>query len=107
MYAKALLLTSACGLEADPACTQVSHSVAALTRARTFERLYVSQLVDVIQRANVHDHESAYFDDVDYYSQENEREQRRPWTRCAPAPLLLALSFRSSLFYLAASTRAT
>lgn len=64
---------------------QVSHSVAALTRARTFSRLYVKQLVDLLERANLYDHESDFFADVDFYSQENERERRRPWTRCVSA----------------------
>ncbi|GAA5857256.1 hypothetical protein JCM9279_000753 [Rhodotorula babjevae] len=84
----------------------VSHSVAALTRARTFQRLYVSQLVHVLERANVHDHQASYFKDVDFYGQENEREQRRPWTsfyegNLTPIQLLVDLKTRGNETYLA------
>ncbi|GAA5893728.1 hypothetical protein JCM8208_001229 [Rhodotorula glutinis] len=82
----------------------VSHSVAALTRARTFQRLYISQLVDVVARANVHDRESKFFEGVDYYSQENEREPRRPWTsfyegNMTPIRLLVDLKTRGNETY--------
>lgn len=90
MCAQPSLNSRAASTAADHPRLQVSHSVAALTRARTFQRLYISQLVDVVARANVHDRESKFFEGVDYYSQENEREPRRPWTRCArslPSPL--------------------
>lgn len=68
---------------ADPSRAQVSHNVVSLTRARTFRRLYIDQLVDVLSRANVHDEETAFFDKTDYWTTENEREERRRWTRCA------------------------
>ncbi|BGP46983.1 Altered inheritance of mitochondria protein 6 [Rhodotorula kratochvilovae] len=82
----------------------VSHSVAALTRARTFKRLYIDQLVDVLKRANVNDQESRFFEGVDYYSQENEREERRPWTsfyegNLTPIQLLVDLKTRGNETY--------
>lgn len=90
---------------AYPPRAQVSHNVASLTRARTFRRLYIDQLVVVLSHANVHDEETAFFDQTDYWTVENEREERRPWTRYAgPVPLLPSCpDSRSS----AASMRAT
>lgn len=63
----------------------MSHDVAALTKARTFKALYVEQLVRVLEHVNVHDDESAFFDETDFYSMDNVREERRPWTRCVAA----------------------
>ncbi|GAA5992783.1 hypothetical protein JCM10908_006932 [Rhodotorula pacifica] len=58
----------------------VSHNVAALTAARTFDALYVQPLLRVIEHANPHDEQADFFNETDYYSPENEREVRRPWT---------------------------
>lgn len=58
---------------------QVSHNVAALSAARTFDSLYVQQLGRVIHRANLHDDETEFFNQTDYYSPDNVREVRRPW----------------------------
>ncbi|KAK4056497.1 Altered inheritance of mitochondria protein 6 [Microbotryomycetes sp. JL221] len=57
----------------------VGHSVSSLTRARTFDRLYVSQLVKVLSAANPHDKETVFFNETDYFSPDNEREIRKPW----------------------------
>lgn len=68
---------------------QVSHNVASLTKARTFKSLYVDQLVLVLEHANVHDAETTFFDETDFYSMDDVREERTPWTRCFGAILLL------------------
>ncbi|GAA5880885.1 hypothetical protein JCM3774_003231 [Rhodotorula dairenensis] len=57
----------------------VSHNVAALTAARTFDSLYVQQLGRVIHHANLQDAETDFFNETDYYSPDNVREVRRPW----------------------------
>ncbi|GAA6031018.1 hypothetical protein JCM8097_003963 [Rhodosporidiobolus ruineniae] len=83
----------------------VSHNVAALTRARTFQRLYVDQLVDVLERANPHDDDAkGLFAETDYWSPENEREVRRPWTsfyegNLTPIQLLVDLKTRGNETY--------
>lgn len=48
---------------------------------RTFRKLYIDQIVDVLERANVHDEETEFFSDTNYFSQGNVEEVRRPWTR--------------------------
>ncbi|KWU41633.1 hypothetical protein RHOSPDRAFT_36838 [Rhodotorula sp. JG-1b] len=58
----------------------VSHNVAALTAARTFDTLYVQQLVRLIQHANLQDEQTEFFNETDYYSPDDVREPRRPWT---------------------------
>lgn len=58
---------------------QVSHAVTALTRARTFKGLYVDPLVGLLEQANPHDKETAFFDETDFWTGENEREERRGW----------------------------
>ena len=65
----------------------MSHDVAALTKARTFKALYVEQLVRVLEHVNVHDEEAAFFDGTDFYSMDNVREERRPWTRWVASDL--------------------
>jgi hypothetical protein len=35
----------------------------------------------VLERSNVKDEETEWFEGVDYFSPENEREVRREWTR--------------------------
>ncbi|GAA6054698.1 hypothetical protein NBRC10513_003532 [Rhodotorula toruloides] len=82
----------------------VSHNVASLTRARTFSRLYIDQLVDLLSRANVHEEETAFFDETDYWTMENEREERRPWTsfyegNLTPIQLLVDLKTRGNETY--------
>ncbi|BGP30985.1 Altered inheritance of mitochondria protein 6 [Rhodotorula toruloides] len=82
----------------------VSHNVASLTRARTFSRLYVDQLVDLLSRANVHDEETSFFDETDFWTMENEREERRPWTsfyegNLTPIQLLIDLKTRGNETY--------
>ncbi|BGP54637.1 Altered inheritance of mitochondria protein 6 [Rhodotorula sphaerocarpa] len=77
----------------------VSHDVAALTKARTFKALYVEQLVRVLEHVNVHDEEAAFFDGTDFYSMDNVREERRPWTSfyegsLTPMQLLVDLKTR-------------
>ena len=62
---------------------KVSHNVASLTKARTFRKLYIDQIVDVLERANVRDDETDFFSDTNYFSPDNEEEARRPWTRLA------------------------
>lgn len=57
----------------------VGHSVTSLNRARTFEKLYISQLVDLLSKANPSDEETAFFNGTDYWTPENEREKRRAW----------------------------
>ncbi|GAA5834166.1 hypothetical protein JCM11251_000559 [Rhodosporidiobolus azoricus] len=55
----------------------VAHNVASLTKARTFKHLYVDQLVKVLERANVEDEQTVFFDQTDFYSQTNERDVPR------------------------------
>ncbi|KAM0788660.1 hypothetical protein ACM66B_002761 [Microbotryomycetes sp. NB124-2] len=57
----------------------VGHSVSSLTKARTFDRLYVSQLVKILTAANPHDTQTLFFNDTDFFTPDNEREQRRAW----------------------------
>ncbi|GAA5906823.1 hypothetical protein JCM6882_006839 [Rhodosporidiobolus microsporus] len=82
----------------------VSHNVASLTRARTFKHLYVDQLVDILERSNLHDEEANFFAETDYFSPENEREVRRPWTgfyegNLTPIQLLIDLKTRGNETY--------
>ncbi|GAA6060917.1 hypothetical protein JCM10212_003951 [Sporobolomyces blumeae] len=82
----------------------VSHSVAALTKARKFSRLYVDQLVGVVERANVQDDETAFFDETNYFSQDNVEEERRSWTsyyegNLTPIQLLIDLKTRGNETY--------
>ncbi|ORY91781.1 hypothetical protein BCR35DRAFT_299110 [Leucosporidium creatinivorum] len=57
----------------------VGHSVSSLTRARTFDKLYVSQLVDLLSKANPVDEETFFFNETDFWTPENEREKRKSW----------------------------
>ncbi|BGP14868.1 Altered inheritance of mitochondria protein 6 [Rhodosporidiobolus nylandii] len=82
----------------------VSHNVGSLTRARTFRKLYVKQLLDVLQRANLQDDEQEFFSETDYYTMENEREVRRPWTsfyegNITPIQLLVDIKTRGNETY--------
>ncbi|GAA5861888.1 hypothetical protein JCM8547_008586 [Rhodosporidiobolus lusitaniae] len=82
----------------------VSHNVASLTLARTFRKLYIDQLVDVLERSNLKDDEADFFDETDYWSAENEREVRRPWTsfyeaNLTPIQLLIDLKTRGNETY--------
>ncbi|GAA5831925.1 hypothetical protein JCM5353_001906 [Sporobolomyces roseus] len=82
----------------------VSHNVASLTRARTFRRLYIHQIVDVLERANVKDEETEFFSETNYYSRDNVEEKRRPWTsfyegNLTPIQLLVDLKTRGNETY--------
>ncbi|GAA5981959.1 hypothetical protein JCM11641_006811 [Rhodosporidiobolus odoratus] len=82
----------------------VSHNVGSLTRARTFRHLYVEQLLDVLERSNIHDEETAFFDETDYFSPDNRREVRRPWVsfyegNTTPIQLLVDLKTRGNETY--------
>ncbi|GAA5831957.1 hypothetical protein JCM5353_001915 [Sporobolomyces roseus] len=82
----------------------VSHNVASLTRARTFRRLYIDQIVDVLERANIKDDETDFFAETNYYSQDDVEEERRPWTsfyegNLTPIQLLLDLKTRGNETY--------
>ncbi|GAA5928010.1 uncharacterized protein JCM15063_006057 [Sporobolomyces koalae] len=82
----------------------VSHNVASLSKARTFQTLYVDQLVDVLERANVQDDETKFFSETNYYSQDNVPEIRRPWTsfyegNLTPIQLLVDLKTRGNETY--------
>ncbi|KAK4055787.1 Altered inheritance of mitochondria protein 6 [Microbotryomycetes sp. JL201] len=57
----------------------VGHSVSSLTKARTFDRLYVSQLVRILTAANPDDNQTVFFNETDYFSPDNKRERRKPW----------------------------
>ncbi|GAA6008858.1 hypothetical protein JCM11491_003809 [Sporobolomyces phaffii] len=82
----------------------VSHNVASLSRARTFRKLYLDQLTDVLERANVRDDETEFFSDINYYSMDNIEETRRPWTsfyegNLTPIQLLVDLKTRGNETY--------
>ncbi|GAA5864278.1 hypothetical protein JCM1840_006723 [Sporobolomyces johnsonii] len=82
----------------------ISHNVASLTRARTFRKLYVDQLVDVLRRANPQDAEYDFFSEANYYSPDNVIEERRPWTsfyegNLTPIQLLVDLKTRGNETY--------
>ncbi|GAA5839550.1 hypothetical protein JCM3766R1_003577 [Sporobolomyces carnicolor] len=82
----------------------VSHNVASLTKARTFRKLYIDQIVDVLERANVRDDETDFFSDTNYFSPDNEEEARRPWTsyyegNLTPIQLLVDLKTRGNETY--------
>ncbi|GAA6018465.1 hypothetical protein JCM10207_000903 [Rhodosporidiobolus poonsookiae] len=82
----------------------ISHNVASLTRARTFQRLYVEQLVDVLEKSNPHDDETMFFSETDFWSADNHREVRRPWTsffegNLTPIQLLIDLKTRGNETY--------
>ncbi|GAA5893396.1 uncharacterized protein JCM6883_007653 [Sporobolomyces salmoneus] len=82
----------------------VSHNVASLTKARTFRKLYIDQLVDVLERANVRDEETEFFSDTNYFSPDNVEERRRPWTsfyegNLTPIQLLVDLKTRGNETY--------
>ncbi|KAM0755151.1 hypothetical protein T439DRAFT_377515 [Meredithblackwellia eburnea MCA 4105] len=55
----------------------VGHSYIFLTKARTFDHLYVSQLLHILSLTNVRDDEYQFFNETDFFSPENEREVRR------------------------------
>ncbi|GAA5968298.1 hypothetical protein JCM3765_000385 [Sporobolomyces pararoseus] len=82
----------------------VSHNVASLTKARSFRKLYVEQIVDVLERANVHDEQAEFFSETNYFSMDNVEEKRRPWTsfyegNLTPIQLLIDLKTRGNETY--------
>ncbi|GAA5834149.1 hypothetical protein JCM11251_000555 [Rhodosporidiobolus azoricus] len=82
----------------------VSHNVASLTKARTFRRLYVDQLINLLEKSNLHDEETDFFSETDYFSLDNKREERRPWTsfyegNLTPIQLLIDLKTRGNETY--------
>ncbi|GAA5979991.1 hypothetical protein JCM5350_005988 [Sporobolomyces pararoseus] len=82
----------------------VSHNVASLTKARTFRKLYVDQITDVLERANVQDEQTEFFADTNYFSMDNIEEERRPWTsfyegNLTPIQLLIDLKTRGNETY--------
>ena len=83
---------------------QVSHCVAALTRARSFAALYVAPLVRLLEQANPDDSEAAaFFAGTDFFSPGNERERRRAWKGYwdsdEPVTLLVDLKTRGDVTY--------
>ncbi len=82
---------------------QVSHCVTALTRARTFRGLYVDPLVRLLEQANPRDKESGFFDQTDFFSLDNVREERRAWKGYwdsdEPITLLVDLKTRGDVTY--------
>ncbi|GAA5992782.1 hypothetical protein JCM10908_006931 [Rhodotorula pacifica] len=92
-------------LNPDDGVLYISHDVAALTPARTFKKLYVDQLVRVLELANPTDEQAGLYNNTYPYSATNVKSPRTPWTgyfmqdSSAPIQLLVDLKTRGNETY--------